>query len=63
MLPDFLADTFQEDIMAHSLDKIGGKSGGTFHKLQIKTYNNVRYAYIIIFYTKLHTLHTSMIFM
>lgn len=43
MLPDFLADSFQEDIMAHSLDKIGGKSGG-FHKLQIKTYNNVRYA-------------------
>jgi len=44
VLPDFLADAFQEDIMAHSLDKIGGNTGGNFHKLQIKTYNNVRYA-------------------
>ena len=42
VLPDFLADKFQEDIATHSVDKLDFKSGG-FHKLQIKTYENVRY--------------------
>jgi len=45
-LPDFLADKFQEDIATHSVDKLDFKSTG-FHKLQIKTYDNVRYDFVL----------------
>ncbi|XP_065903234.1 adenylate cyclase type 6-like [Dysidea avara] len=53
VLPDFLADKFQEDIATHSVDKLDFKSTG-FHKLQVKTYDNVSIVFAdIVGFTKL----------